>query len=47
MTICTDEGLSDATVPRPALTRCRTALRQARPPACAAPACLGGVTRGA
>src|SRR5947208_12977720 len=46
-TIFTDEGLSGATVERPALTRCLTALRPTRPPVCAAPACLGGVTRGA
>jgi len=46
-TLCTDAGLSDATVQRPALTRCLTALRPTRPPACAAPAGLGGVTRGA
>ena len=47
MTIVTDEGLADATVPRSALTRCLTALRSTWPPACPAPACLGGVTRGA
>ena len=38
MTICTDEGLADATVQRSALTRCLTALRSTWPPACAAPA---------
>jgi len=47
MTICMDEGLADATVPRSALTRCFAALRSTWPPVCAAPACLGGVTRGA
>jgi hypothetical protein len=46
-TIFTDAGLSGATVQRPALTRCLTALRPMRSPACAAPACLGGVTHGA
>ena len=46
-TIFTDEGLSGATVKRPALTRCLTALWPTQPPACTAPACLGGVTRGA
>ena len=46
-TLVTDEGLSGATVQRPALTRCLTALQPMRPPACAAPACLGAVTHGA
>jgi len=46
-TLCTDAGLADATVQRSALTRCLTALWPTQPPACTAPACLGGVTRGA